>query len=338
MSKKNSNRNNPKFIDLFSGSGGMTLGFEKVGFENIFSIDNNISFCETYAFNFPSHKLLVKDIKNLKTDEIDNITRKVKIDVIIGGPPCQGFSIAGNIGRKFVDDPRNHLFKEFARIVGIVRPKIFVMENVARLYFHNRGKTRDEIIEAFELMGYKVNCEIVHTENYGIPQKRARVIFIGNRIGVKNLFPPPDSKKLKTVGEAIGDLPSLFPGEVSDIANHEAMNHSEQMLKKMHYVKMGGGKEQIPKHLRPKGDARKYIRYFKDQPSFCITGDMRKVFHYDQNRALTVRELARLQSYPDSFIFLGSKISQQQQVGNSVPPLLAQKIAARIALMLKIDN
>ncbi|OGH13653.1 MAG: DNA (cytosine-5-)-methyltransferase [Candidatus Levybacteria bacterium RIFCSPHIGHO2_01_FULL_37_33] len=323
------------FIDLFSGAGGMTLGFENAGFKNMFSIDNDIFSCDTYSSNFPMHVLLRKDIGELEKKEILHLVGGKKVDVVIGGPPCQGFSIAGRIGRRFVDDPRNHLFKEFSRVVGIVKPKILVMENVARLYSHNKGKTKQEIVNEFEKIGYKIDVKILHSEAYGVPQKRSRVFFIGNRLGVENLFPEPRVKEYISIEKAIGDLPKLKSGQSSLIPNHESMNHTAQMLFKMSYVPEGGSKQSIPSRFRPLGgDVRKYIRYKKNEPSYCVTGDMRKIFHYNQNRALTVRELARIQTYPDKFIFLGNKISQQQQVGNSIPPLLAFFVAKEIAKML----
>ncbi len=324
------------YIDLFSGSGGFSLGFDNAGFENIFSIDIKGEFAQTYKHNFPSHNLVIKDICELTTEEILTLTNNRDVDVIIGGPPCQGFSMAGNIGRKFVEDPRNSLFKEFARVISIVNPKMFVMENVARLYTHNNGDTRKEILEVFEKMGYKVKCEILNSANYGVPQFRKRIIFIGTRLNNDIKFPEKNVTKFKTVSEAIGHFPPLKSGEISNIINHVAMNHTEQMLKKMSFVTDGGDRESIPNHLRPKsGDARKYIKYKSDEPSVCVTGDMRKVFHYSQNRALTVRELAALQSYPDKFEFLGSSIAQQQQVGNSVPPLMAEAIANTVKDILK---
>jgi DNA (cytosine-5)-methyltransferase 1 len=148
-------------------------------------------------------------------------------------------------------------------------------------------------------------------------------------------FPPKEKKPAPTIKDAIDNYPPLQSGESSDIPNHEAMVHSSQMLEKMSFVKDGGSRDDIPESIRPqKGDIRKYIRYDSSKPSICITGDMRKVFHYNQNRALTVRELAAIQSYPDSFIFLGNKIKQQQMVGNSVPPLLAMAIAKAVKTML----
>jgi len=319
------------YIDLFSGSGGFSLGFDKVGFKNIFSLDNEKTFCKTYKKNFPEHFLIEKNIENFTKDDIKKIIGNRKVDVIIGGPPCQGFSIAGNIGRLFIDDPRNHLFKEFIRVVDIIKPGFFVMENVARLYTHNNGKTKEEIISKFKKIGYKVECRVLNSADYGVPQIRKRIIFIGSRLSSNLSFPEKDIEKFKTVKDAIKDLPVLKSGQISKIPNHVAMNHSEQMLKKMSFILEGGDRKQIPKDIRPKsGDIRKYIRYNSNKPSVTVTGDMRKIFHYSQNRALTVRELARLQSYPDNFIFEGSTISQQQQVGNSVPPLMAEAIAKTI--------
>lgn len=332
-------KDKPTYIDLFSGAGGFSLGFDNMGFKNIFSLDNESSFCKTYKKNFPKHFLIEKDIIKLTKEDIKKIIGNKKVDVIIGGPPCQGFSIAGNIGRRFIDDPRNHLFKEFIRIVDIIKPSFFIMENVARLYTHNNGKTKDEIISKFRDIGYYVECKILNSVDYEVPQIRRRVIFIGSRITKKISFPDIRVLKHKTVKDALAGLPILKSGEKSKISNHLAMNHTKQMLKKMKFVLNGGGRSKIPENIRPKtGDIRKYIRYNSDKPSITITGDMRKVFHPFQNRALTVRELARLQSYPDSFIFEGSVISQQQQVGNSVPVLMAEAIAQKVKQLIKNEK
>lgn len=326
------------YIDLFSGSGGFSLGFDQAGFQNVFSVEYDHEICETYRYNFPNHHLIECDITKLKNETILEIVGDRSVDVVIGGPPCQGFSMAGNIGRKFADDPRNLLFKEFVRVVSIVRPKCFVMENVARLYTRLNGQTREEIKQHFESLGYVVKADIVCAADYGVPQYRNRVLFIGKLTDdfmYQIHFPTKSKKSAPTIKDAIDKYPSLQNGESSDIPNHEAMIHTPQMLEKMAFVKDGGNRDDIPESIRPqKGDIRKYIRYDSTKPSICITGDMRKVFHYSQNRALTVRELAAIQSYPDSFIFLGNKIKQQQMVGNSVPPLLAKAIAEAIKKML----
>ena len=325
-----------KYVDLFSGSGGFSLGFDNKGFQNVFSIDIEPSFCETYKHNFPNHNLIIKDICKLSDKDILDHVGSKKIDVVIGGPPCQGFSMAGNIGRKFVDDPRNKLYREFHRVVNVISPNFFVMENVARLYTHSKGLIRNQIISDFNEIGYNVECKVVNTVHYGIPQIRNRVLFIGTKFNTEILFPEKIDNKPVTVKDSIDFYPPLESGEESEFPNHSAMKHSDQMLKKMSYVKDGGDRSQIPEKIRPlSGDVRKYIRYSSNEPSVCITGDMRKIFHYNQNRALTVRELAKLQTYPDSFIFKGSKISQQQQVGNSVPPKLAESIAEVIIKMSK---
>ncbi len=328
-----------KYIDLFSGAGGFSLGFDKSGFHNVFSVEIQNDFCETYETNFPTHTLLKKDIAKVTKEEIEKLTKLNEIDVIIGGPPCQGFSIAGNIGRKFIDDPRNKLFQEFVRVVGIVNPKYFVMENVARLYTHNKHKTKEEIIKDFNQLGYQVECKILNSADYGVPQIRKRVIFIGSRISDKISFPKTSHTIYNTVQNALEDLPTLKSGDNSSLINHKAMNHTEQMLHKMSFIKDGGDRSDIPKNVRPKsGDVRKYIKYNSDKPSVTVTGDMRKIFHYSQNRALTVRELARLQTFPDNFEFKSSSIAQQQQVGNAVPPLMAEAIANNIKNMIKEDN
>lgn len=323
------------YIDLFSGAGGLSLGFEQAGFRQLLSVEMESDYCQTYRTNFPHHQLLQKDLTALTEQDLLNYLNGQSVDLVIGGPPCQGFSMAGKIGRTFADDPRNHLFKEFVRIVKTVQPHFFVMENVARLYTHNSGKTRTEIIRAFQNIGYLVECKVLNAADFGVPQVRSRVIFIGRRDKGKISFPEPCQISHQTVGSAIGHFPKLASGESNPhVANHEAMNHSAQMLEKMAFVKNGGNRNDIPEPLRPKtGDVRKYIRYDSNKPAICITGDMRKVFHYEQNRALTVRELAALQSFPDDFIFCGSKIAQQQQVGNAVPPLLAKAIAESILKM-----
>lgn len=313
------------------------MGFDAAGFQNLFSVEYDREICMTYRHNFPDHRLLEMDIAELSDEAILALVDGREVDVVIGGPPCQGFSMAGNIGRRFVDDPRNHLFKEFVRVVSVVRPRCFVMENVARLYTRLNGATRNEIIQHFEHEGYATEARIVCASDFGVPQNRYRVLFIGVREDIDRpvIFPREDGGRKISIKEAIDHYPPLKSGESSDIPNHQAMKHSEQMLRKMSFVKDGGDREEIPEDIRPqKGDVRKYIRYDSSKPSICITGDMRKVFHYSQNRALTVRELAAIQTYPDTFVFLGSSIKQQQMVGNSVPPVLARRIAEAVIEML----
>lgn len=323
-----------KYIDLFCGAGGLSLGFEQAGFKNVFAVEFNPEFAKTYHRNFPKHKLIVDDIRSIDNNKIKKLIGQDEIDVIIGGPPCQGFSIAGNIGRTFIDDERNRLFKEFVRFVAYVQPQMFVMENVAAMATHLKGKTIKTIVEAFETAGcgYKVKYEVLNSANYGVAQERRRIVIVGIRSDIDSDYSYPEKlEKIYTIKDVIDDLPKLKSGEASDIPNHVAMKHSAQMLEKMGYVKDGGNRMDIPEELRPKsGDIRKYIRYDSTKPSVCVTGDMRKIFHYEQNRALTARELARIQSFPDDFIFEGTSIQIQQQIGNAVPPKLAYQIALQV--------
>lgn len=320
-----------KMISLFSGAGGMDLGFEKENFTNVFSVEFDKKIAKTYKKNFPNNNLFVGDIRDVDNKKINELMGNEIVDVVIGGPPCQGFSMAGNIGRKFVDDPRNQLFKEFVRVVNETQPKIFVMENVARLQTHNKGQTIKEIIDEFEKVGYYSTYKVLQAADYGVPQKRQRIFIVGTKDPDFEFKFPEGFGTTVTVKEAIGNLPPLKSGEVSNVTNHFAMNHSEQMLEKMSYVSDGGDRNEIPEEIRPKsGDIRKYIRYSSDKPSVTVTGDMRKIFHYNQNRALTPRELARLQTFPDVFIFEGDSISIQQQIGNAVPPKLAEVVAKEV--------
>ncbi|UUD35169.1 DNA cytosine methyltransferase [Mycoplasmopsis caviae] len=318
-----------KVIDLFCGAGGLSYGFHKAGFETIFGVEFNPVYAKTYKSNFPKTNIYVGYIKNLNDEEVKLLSKENDVDVIIGGPPCQGFSIAGNIGRRFIDDPRNELFKEFFRFVKNIMPKIFVIENVAALVRHNKGKTISEIIEIFEKLGYKVEYKILNAVNYEVPQERRRVFIVGTKNNINFSY----SKELKnkiSIKDAIDNLPYLESGQSSKIDLHNAMRHTKQMLEKMKYVKDGGNRNDIPAEIRPKsGDVRKYIRYSSNEPSVCVTGDMRKIFHYSQNRALTPRELARLQTFPDSYKFVGSSIAIQQQIGNAVPCNLAYYVALK---------
>lgn len=323
-----------KYIDLFCGAGGLSLGFDKAGFENIFAVEFNPEFAKTYKKNFPTHNLVVDDVRNITEDKIKELVKGETIDVIIGGPPCQGFSIAGNIGRTFIDDERNRLFKEFVRFVSFAKPRMFVMENVAAMATHLKGKTIDTIVKAFEKagIGYSVQWQVVNSVNYGVAQERRRIVIVGVRKDLDTQFIYPEKNaNVYAVKDVIGDLPILDSGEASEIPNHIAMKHSAQMLEKMSFVTDGGDRTDIPRELRPKsGDIRKYIRYDSTKPSVCVTGDMRKIFHYEQNRALTARELARIQSFPDNFIFEGTSIQIQQQIGNAVPPKLANQLALQV--------
>ena len=329
-----------KFIDLFAGCGGLGEGFRESGFDPLIHLEINNDACDTLRSRMASLGLsdtkinktvLCKDITSDKIlIDITNAIDNNKPDIIIGGPPCQGFSIAGSIGRSALDDKRNHLFKEYVKVVRHFLPKMFLMENVSALARHDKGNTIKIIVEEFKKLGYNVHYKTLNASDYGVPQERRRVFIIGSMLDNNFVFPEPQINKI-SIKDTIDDLPILKSGEKSNISNHNAMNHTEQMLNKMQYIKPGGNRNDIPVMFRPKsGDARKYIKYAPDKPSICVTGDMRKVFHYSQNRALTARELARLQTFPDDYKFVGSSISVQQQIGNAVPVKLAKVLADAI--------
>jgi len=317
-------------IDLFCGAGGLSVGLEKAGFAIPYAIEFDPTYASTYKSNHKKTHVTVGDIKDISNEEISEIGNSIEIDMISGGPPCQGFSIAGNIARRFLDDERNSLFLEFVRFVRILKPKIFLVENVANMVTHNKGKTIIEIVNKFEDLGYTVQYKILNSVNFKVPQERRRVFIVGTLNGYSFIYPKESNKRI-SIKEAIDDLPKLSSGEKSNIPLHFAMNHSEQMLKKMSYISNGGTRLQIPVNLRPtSGDARKYIRFKSELPAFCVTGDMRKIFHYNQNRALTLRELARLQTFPDNYSFFGNSIQIQQQIGNAVPCNLAYEIGKEL--------
>src|SRR5699024_5265655 len=210
-------------------------------------------------------KLLVEDISKISNRDIEQLVGKNKTDVIVGGPRCQGFSLAGKYGRSFIDDPRNSSFKEFLRFIDVVKSQLFIMENVSSMVSNNKGKTIEEIISAIKELGYEPQYKVLQTANYGIPQTRQRVIIVGTKAG--RIEYPEKINEMKTIKNAIEALPALKSGEKSEIPNHIAMNHGQEMLKKMSYISDGGNRSEIPIELRPKsGDIRKYIRYNSNQP------------------------------------------------------------------------
>ena len=181
------------YIDLFCGAGGLSLGFDEAGFENLLAVELQPAFAKTYRRNFPDHPLLVEDIREISNERLLELTAGKTVDVIVGGPPCQGFSIAGNIGRTFLDDERNRLFKEFVRFVAYLKPKMFVMENVAAMATHLKGKTIAAVEDAFETagLGYRVQWQVLNSVHFGVPQERRRLVMVGVRGDLKTTFDYP---------------------------------------------------------------------------------------------------------------------------------------------------
>jgi DNA (cytosine-5)-methyltransferase 1 len=339
--------NKPTIIDLFCGCGGLSQGFIDAGFEVILGIDNWQDALTTFENTHRGAKGVKADLFEETPQSISNKTGIKKIDVIVGGPPCQGFSIAG---KRVIDDERNKLYKSFVSFVEYYKPKVFVMENVPNIISMGKGIVKDSIIRDFEDIGYKVVYKVLLASDYGVPQNRKRAIFVGLKSKVDFEFPNPTNTQPITSEEAISDLPenSIDDGKSyplnaqstyqqqmransQGIYNHEITNHKDKTINIISLVPDGGNYKDLPKELQ---GTRKvniaWTRLNSKKPSFTIDTGHRHHFHYKYNRVPTVRESARIQSFTDDFIFLGSKTSQYKQVGNAVPPLLAKIIAEKI--------
>lgn len=344
----------PKVIDLFAGVGGLSLGFEKAGFDVVIANEYDSSIATAYQYNHKNTKMIVGDITSIDLNE--TFGKYVgKIDVIIGGPPCQGFSQKGQ--RKTINDERNFLFKYYVKVVDLVKPTYFVMENVPNLLTAEKGYFRKELIELFDTIGYKLNMGVLNASDYGVPQNRRRAVIIGK---YRNVAPelPKALHKTVTIWDAISDLAFLNSGEGTEeqeykfppesdyekmlrgkcnvLHNHVATRHSAVALKRLAMIPPNAGKEVLPEDQLTKSIySGTWTRMRKDEVSVTITTrfdtpSSGKFAHPYLNRAITVREAARIQSFPDDFVFIGNKGSQMKQVGNAVPPLLAKAIAKTI--------
>ena len=338
-------------IDLFCGAGGLSFGFQKAGFNILLGIDNDAKSLETFELNHEGSKTFCGDITNITYEnDIKPVIDGKKIDVIIGGPPCQGMSLSGP--RKF-DDPRNKLYLTYIRLVNEIRPRAFVIENVPGLVGLFKGQIKDNIVEKFTSMGYSIQYRILCASDYGVPQNRRRVIFVGLRDPEMQFeYPKAEDEKI-TCEMALSDLPPLtdtLGEEVQDyyqkpkneyqklmrkksteVYNHIAANHSEKVRKIISMVPAGGNYKDLPEEYRHTRNFHvAWTRFPDDKPAPTIDTGHRHHFHYKYNRVPTVRECARIQSFPDDFIFLGNKTQQFRQVGNAVPPLMAEKIALQL--------
>lgn len=351
-----------KFIDLFCGCGGFTQGFTQAGYHSLLGVDMWNDATTTYKHNFPTSEIINDDIANISTEELLRAANVFasEVDGIIGGPPCQGFSISG---KRLIDDPRNVLYKSFVEFVGEIQPKFFVMENVPGLVSMAKGIVKDAVIDDFASRGYNVSWKILASDDYGVPQHRRRVFFVGlNRdvFGKRFFeFPNPIEGEKITCKDAISDLDFIsdevaLPDEatyelppVSDyqkrmrkdsevLWNHVATIHNAKTKEIIAMVPDGGNYQSLPQEL---WDTRKvhiaWTRMDSTRPCFTIDTGHNHHFHYRANRVPTARESARIQSFPDKFRFLGIKTSQLKQVGNAVPPLLAQALAEKIAKLLQ---
>tara|TARA_Y100000022_G_C13253127_1_gene378219 strand:+ start:1575 stop:2717 length:1143 start_codon:yes stop_codon:yes gene_type:complete len=358
-----------KVIDLFSGAGGLSQGFRDAGFDVISAVEIDKNLSQTYRENFKKTKIFEKDITKVNSNDL--LVNKSNVDVVVGGPPCQGFSMSGKRIRGngiFLNDKRNKLFKEFVRVIKDLKPKIFLMENVPGILNIYQGKTKNQILSIFKSIGYDTKVKVLLAADYGVPQLRKRAFFIGNNLGIdpEFLFPPKINKEYVTVEEAIYDLPFTKSGQgefkskydkkpiteyqkimrrnAKSLFNHISTKHDDKVLKIMKMLKEGQGRNNLPKNLQTKSiHSGSYMRIVKNKPAYTITTrfdtpPVGRVTHPKADRALTAREAARLQSFPDDFIFLGKRTHIGIQIGNAVPPLLAYELAKNIKIRLTLKD
>lgn len=372
-------------IDLFSGCGGMTLGFGWAGFNSVLASDIDENCKKTFATNFPEIPFLCGDLSEFTKDEFDKIISEKEIDVIIGGPPCQGFSLANKKRNKVSEDPRNKLFYEFVKTINWYNPKSFVMENVKGLLSMESGQVIKQIQNEFEnagKFGYEVRTKVLKASDYGVPQSRERVIIIGIRKDLELVpeFPPKKYKKEVTVEEAISDLPKINAGEGEEklnyaskptndyqqfmrknskkVFNHIAMRHTKRLIERFRAIQPGKNLLDVwethgavqrgnPNEKSNVKFSQNNLRLIANKPAPTIAASFQSNFiHPFLDRNFTAREGARLQSFPDDFIFEGMRtkmswekgLSQYQQIGNAVPPLMAFEIAKTLKRVLENGN
>ena len=383
-----------KLVDFFSGAGGLSCGLNMAGFHSVLGSDIHPIYAQTFAKNHPDSKVITSDIRKLSEYDILNLTnlKTGELDLLAGGPPCQGFSINAPI--RSLDDHRNHLFKEYLRIAKILQPRAILIENVPGIVSLGKGTVIEAIYSELKQMGYSVDHRILFAGHYGIPQTRFRTIFIALRDNHKVEFPEPshfatavtnfaganelcikipplfaqELKKATTVWDAISDLPILALGESLDniayptaplseyqqilrersskIYNHSCGKLGKLNLERLKHIPQGGSWRDIPFELLPEGlkKARRSDhtkRYGRLHPQEMCSTILTKCdphwgsfFHPTQDRALSVREAARIQSFPDNYIFTGNLTEQFEQVGNAVPPLMAKAIGETIKKLI----
>jgi DNA (cytosine-5)-methyltransferase 1 len=353
---------NLKAIDLFSGCGGFSYGFQQAGFHVTLGVDNTEMALKTFEKNHKNSKALLLDLhQDEAIEQIVAETKNKAIDVIIAGPPCQGFSLTG---KRNENDERNTLFNAVFKLAKRINPKALIIENVPGLLKLYNGKAKKEIIQLCDELGYNCNPQLLFAPDYGVPQIRKRVFFVAIKKELGTFeFPKPLHNPDNYIGcmDAIGDLPDLesdLGAEILDydkkyfssyqktmrngnktIKNHVGTKHTEHVINVISQVPEGGNHKDLPPGV---GDSRKFneawTRYHSQRPSKTIDTGHRNHFHYQWNRVPTVRENARLQSFPDDFIFLGNKTEQNRQVGNAVPPLLGKVLAEQLKKYLSYEE
>lgn len=343
-----------RVLDLFCGCGGLSKGFEQAGYSIVAGVDFEKSALRTFEFNHKGAKALCLDLfKDESFDAIDDAIGKTPVDVVIGGPPCQGFSLTGP--RNF-DDKRNQLYLAMIETVRRYQPKAFLIENVPGMANLYGGAVKDEVVRRFTAMGYTVSYKIVCAADYGVPQIRRRLVFVGlKNSSVSFEFPAPylDASHYITSEQAISDLPSLenelgsdesvyitapmndfqkkMRGKCNVLHNHKAVDHKDFVKEVISQVPDGGNYKDLPRGV---GNSRTFhmawTRLDSQKPARTVDTGHRNLFHYKWNRCPTVRESARIQTFPDDFVFLGTKGQQDRQVGNAVPVLMAKALGESI--------
>lgn len=363
------NDNKPLAIDLFCGCGGISAGLERAGFSIVAGVDIEPNYISTFTHNFPEAESLKLDISETAPEDFMRSLnlRAGELDLLAGGPPCQGFS--KNVPRKnrYLEDPKNRLVKSFLDYCETLKPRFVLLENVAEMKNGFDQAYSDEILDRLREEGYAVSHAVLNAADYGIPQRRRRAFFLGCREGAAPSFPKPTHvqhgkgsglfpmPEQVTVWDAIGDLPSVKHGEGAETMTYASRpfsdfqesvrnghktvtNHVARFLQPTQYERLaalepGQGLKDLPEHLKTKGGySGAYGRLTKDMIAPTIT---RWVFHPGSGRwghpidirLLTIREVARIQGFPDSFDFVGSYVQRAGQLGNAVPPLLAEQIA-----------
>lgn len=349
-------------IDLFCGAGGLSRGFSTAGWKILLGVDHWPRALETFAVNHPGSKTWFTSIdRSVTGTALLERAQAEHVDALIGGPPCQGFS---TLGKRTLEDARNMLVWEFLRLVSELKPRAFLMENVDGLRVakvSNESLSRT-LVREFSALGYSVSYGMLLAANYGVPQLRRRVVFVGLRDGRNFDFPCPSHHEATwpTVWGAIGDLPEVQPGEAAyeyvrlpetalqrelrgsnrALQGHEAVNHASNLVRAISFIPDGGNRKSIPDQYQPRsGFHNSYARFRSDRPAIAVTTVMGKpsstrCIHPFQHRSITPREGARLQTFQDNFHFTGTRWEQYEQIGNSVPVHLARLLGEQLALYL----
>lgn len=345
-------------MDLFAGVGGLSYGFSKLPEFNIIAaneIEKDISIA--YTLNHPEVKMLNCDITDITREILDEVLEGKKIDIVVGGPPCQSYS---TLGKRQIDD-RANLFMQYKRILEILQPRAFVFENVVGILSMDKGRLFKQIQAEFENLGYFLKYKVLNAVDYGVPQQRERVILVGIKGKNNYEYPAPthgeELKPYVKLKDAIGDLPILKSGQSSnvyahgvnndflefvradganEVSEHTAPKNGEHLIKIMEALKDGQSKNDLPEDIRPKsGYGNTYAKLWWERPSTTITRNFAcpsssRCIHPRDSRAMSIREGARLQSFPDNYKFYGSDGMKRLEIGNAVPPLLSTAIAKQM--------